>query len=160
MKKEDIMYYKTFDTHKYIKSLQETGFNEKQAEVLVKSLLESRDFDLSILATREQVADMKSDLKKEIAQLDAKLNKEISATHEQVTDVKSEISDVRKEIVQLDNKLSKEISSTREQISDVKSDLQKEISDVRGDIKQIKADMLKWIVPILITIIIAIFFKR
>ena len=154
MKKEDIMYYKTFDTHKYIKSLQETGFNEKQAEVLVKSLLESRDFDLSILATREQVADMKSDLKKEIAQLDAKFNKEISATREQVTDVKSEISDVRKEIVQLDNKLSKEISSTREQISDVKSDLQKEISNVRGDIKQIKADMLKWIVPILITIII------
>jgi len=107
------MHYKTFDTHKYIKSLQETGFNEQQAEVLVKSLLESRDFDLSILATREQV------------------------------------SDVKKEIVQLDNKLSKEISSTREQIS-----------DVRGDIKQIKVDMLKWIVPIFITILIAIFFKR
>ena len=106
------MHYKTFDTHKYIKSLQETGFNEQQAEVLVKSLLESRDFDLSILATREQV------------------------------------SDVKKEIVQLDNKLSKEISSTREQIS-----------DVRGDIKQIKVDMLKWIVPIFITILIAIFFK-
>ena len=107
------MHYKTFDTHKYIKSLQETGFNEQQAEVLVKSLLESRDFDLSILATREQV------------------------------------SDVKKEIVQLDNKLSKEISSTREQIS-----------NVRGDIKQIKVDMLKWIVPIFITILIAIFFKR
>ena len=61
------MYYKTFDTHKYIKSLKETGFNEQQAEMLVKSLLESRDFDLSILATREQVAEVKSDLQKEIA---------------------------------------------------------------------------------------------
>jgi hypothetical protein len=58
------MHYKTFDTHKYIKSLQETGFNEQQAEILVKSLLESRDFDLSILATRDQVAEVKSDLQK------------------------------------------------------------------------------------------------
>ena len=117
------MHYKTFDTHKYIKSLQQTGFNEQQAEVLVKSLLESRDFDLSILATREQVAEVKSDLQKEIA-----------STREQV-------ADVRNEIVQLDNKLSKEIS------------------EVRGDIKQVKVDILKWIVPIFITILVAIFFK-
>lgn len=42
MDKNRIMNYKPFDTHKYIKSLQETGFNEQQAEVLVKSLLESK----------------------------------------------------------------------------------------------------------------------
>ncbi len=103
------MHYKTFDTHKYIKSLQETGFNEQQAEILVKSLLESRDFDLSILATREQVADAKSDLQKDIAQLDSKLSKEIS-------EVKSD--------------LQKDIATTREQISEVKSDLQKEIGSM------------------------------
>ena len=111
------MHYKTFDTHKYIKSLQETGFNEQQAEILVKSLLESRDFDLSILATREQVAEVKSDLQKDIA-------------------------------------------DTRKQVAEVKSDLQKDIACVRAEIKQSKIDMLKWIVPIFITILIAIFFKR
>ena len=116
------MHYKTFDTHKYIKSLQETGFNEQQAEVLVKSLLESRDFDLSILATRQQVTAVKSDLQKDIAE------------------VKVEISEVKIEITQLDSKLSKEISATREQISEVKD-----------EIKQSKIDMLKWIVPILFT---------
>jgi phosphopantetheine adenylyltransferase len=108
------MHYKTFDTHKYIKSLQETGFNEQQAEILVKSLLESRDFDLSILATREQVAEVKSDLQKNIAQLDSKLSREISAT--------------------------------REQVSEVKSDLQKEIS-------VIKHDILKWMIPLILTVI-------
>ena len=111
------MHYKTFDTHKYIKNLQETGFNEQQAEILVKSLLESRDFDLSILATREQVAEVKSDLQKDIA-------------------------------------------DTRKQVAEVKSDLQKDIACVRAEIKQSKIDMLKWIVPIFITILIAIFFKR
>jgi phosphopantetheine adenylyltransferase len=119
------MHYKTFDTHKYIKSLQETGFNEQQAEILVKSLLESRDFDLSILATRDQVAEVKSDLQKNIAQLDSKLSKEIS-------EVKSD--------------LQKDIATTREQISEVKSDLQKEIS-------AIKHDILKWMIPLIFTVI-------
>ena len=118
------MHYKTFDTHKYIKSLQETGFNEQQAKILVKSLLESRDFDLSILATREQ------------------------------------ISEVKTEIAQLDSKLSKEISATREQVSEVKSDLQKDIAGVKAEIKQSKVDTLKWIIPILIAIFVATFFKR
>jgi dGTP triphosphohydrolase len=151
------MHYKTFDTHKYIKNLQETGFNEQQAEILVKSLLESRDFDLSILATREQVAEVKSDLQKNIAQLDSKLSKEISevksdlqkeiaTTREQISEVKS---DLQKDIAQLDSKLSKEIAATREQISEVKD-----------GIRQSKIDMLKWIFPMFITILIAIFFKR
>ena len=120
------MHYKSFDTHKYVKSLQESGFNEKQAEVLVKSLLESRDFDLSILATREQVSEVKSELQKEIAE-------------------------VKNEIVKLDNKLSKEIAATREQISEVKYELQKEIAATRDEIKQSKVDMLKWMLPLMST---------
>jgi len=99
MKDEEVtMHYKTFDTHKYVKSLQESGFNEKQAEVLVKSLLESRDFDLSILATREQVSEVKSELQKEIAE-------------------------VKNEIIKLDNKLSKEIA--RDEIKQSKVDMLK-----------------------------------
>jgi predicted nucleic acid-binding Zn-ribbon protein len=120
------MHYKTFDTHKYIKSLQESGFNEKQAEVLVKSLLESRDFDLSILATREQI----SEVKIEIAQLDSKLSKEISAIREQVSEVKSDL---------------------QKDIAEVKSELQKEIAATRDEIKQSKVDMLKWMLPLMST---------
>ncbi|MBY0580226.1 MAG: CCDC90 family protein [Rickettsiales bacterium] len=77
---EVTMHYKTFDTHKYIKSLQESGFNEKQAEMLVKSLLESRDFDLSILATREQVA-----------RLDGKIDKVESNLEKKIIEVKYDI---------------------------------------------------------------------
>ena len=81
MKDEEVtMHYKTFDTHKYIKSLQESGFNEKQAEMLVKSLLESRDFDLSILATREQVA-----------KLDGKIDKVESNLEKKIIEVKYDI---------------------------------------------------------------------
>ena len=100
------MYYKTFDTHKYIKSLQETGFNEQQAEMLVKSLLESRDFDLSILATREQVAEVKSDFQKEFDKID------------------------------------------------------KNFSTLEDKIDKNKYDLVKWLVTLFITIIIAIYLKR
>jgi chromosome segregation ATPase len=138
------MHYKTFDTHKYIKSLQETGFNEQQAEMLVKSLLESRDFDLSILATREQI----SEVKIEIAQLDSKLSKEISAIREQVSEVKS---DLQKDIAEVKSELQKEIAATRQDVAEVKSELQKEIAATRDEIKQSKVDMLKWILPLMST---------
>jgi predicted PurR-regulated permease PerM len=125
MKDEEVtMHYKTFDTHKYIKSLQESGFNEKQAEMLVKSLLESRDFDLSILATREQVSKIESNLEKQI-------------------------------------------SATREQVSKIESNLEKKIDNVETKIKELsntissnKYDIIKWMVTLFITMIIAIYLKR
>ena len=122
MKDEEVtMHYKTFDTHKYIKSLQESGFNEKQAEMLVKSLLESRDFDLSILATREQVS-----------KTEASLEKQISA--------------IREQVARLDGKIDKVESNLEQKIIELKSELKESISSI-------KHDMLKWIVPMMLTII-------
>ena len=92
MKDEEVtMHYKTFDTHKYIKSLQESGFNEKQAEMLVKSLLESRDFDLSILATREQVAQLDGKIDKVESNLNAKIDKVESNLEKKIIEVKYDI---------------------------------------------------------------------
>ena len=129
MKDEEVtMHYKTFDTHKYIKSLQESGFNEKQAEMLVKSLLESRDFDLSILATREQVSKIESNLEKQI-----------SAIREQVT--------------QLDGKIDKVESNLEKKIIELKSEIIEVKSELKESISSIKHDMLKWIVPMMLTIV-------
>ena len=126
MKDEEVtMHYKTFDTHKYIKSLQESGFNEKQAEMLVKSLLESRDFDLSILATREQVSKIESNLEKQI-----------SATREQVSKIESN----------LNAKIDKVESNLEQKIIELKSEIKENISSI-------KHDMLKWIVPMMLTIV-------
>ena len=92
MKDEEVtMHYKTFDTHKYIKSLQESGFNEKQAEMLVKSLLESRDFDLSILATREQVARLDGKIDMVESNLNAKIDKVESNLEKKIIEVKYDI---------------------------------------------------------------------
>ena len=44
----------TFDTHKYIKELTASGFDERQAEVIIKSILKGRDYDVSNLATTKK----------------------------------------------------------------------------------------------------------
>lgn len=136
MEAETAMHYKTFDTHKYIKSLQETGFNEKQAEMLVKSLLESRDFDLSILATREQVSKLGVSLDKKIDNIEARLEK-------QIIQVKS---DLQKEIANVKSDLQKEISATRDQVTKVEAKLEKKIDRIEA-----KLDSFKWVTPLIFT---------
>ena len=37
----------TFDTHKYIKELTASGFDERQAEVIIKPIPEGRDHAVS-----------------------------------------------------------------------------------------------------------------
>lgn len=61
----------TFDTLKQLKELQAFGFNEKQAEGIVHSLSAARDFDLSRLSTKDQVAN----LDKRIDYLEKRLDK-------------------------------------------------------------------------------------
>jgi len=100
MKDEEVtMHYKTFDTHKYIKSLQESGFNEKQAEMLVKSLLESRDFDLSILATREQVSKIESNLNAKIDKVESNLEKKIDNVETKIKELSNTISSNKYDII-------------------------------------------------------------
>lgn len=72
-----------FDTHQHVKDLQSAGFNEKQAEVIVKSLLESREVDMSHLATKDQVSALDNkinDIDKKIDISVAKLETRISET--------------------------------------------------------------------------------
>jgi hypothetical protein len=61
------MYSHTFDTHHYIKKLLKSGLKEKQAEVIVKGMLQSREQDFSQAATKEFVEATKNELKVDIA---------------------------------------------------------------------------------------------
>ncbi len=51
---------RTFDTYTHINDLKEAGFDEKQAAVIIKSLVDSRETDISHLATKEQVNVLKT----------------------------------------------------------------------------------------------------
>lgn len=92
---------KAFDTYTHINKLKEAGFNEKQAAVIIKSLVDSRETDISHLATREQVNELKNDTKKQISEvkdqviaLEIKLNKIDSKIDIAVAKLESKISEM------------------------------------------------------------------
>ena len=173
------MNYKTFDTHKHIKSLQETGFNEKQAEIIIKSLIESRDFDLSFLATREQVTKAESNVQGEIIKLDAKIDKvesnlqgEIIKLDAKIDKVESNLdakidkvesnldakidkveSNLQGQIIKLDAKIDKVEANLQGQIIKLDSKIDVVYKNMIAEISNIKYDMLKWIIPLIFTII-------
>jgi len=59
--------FMNFDTHRSIKALIDRGFKETQAEAVVDLVAQSRNHDLSKLATKEQV----STLKEQISRLES-----------------------------------------------------------------------------------------
>ncbi|WP_053332775.1 coiled-coil domain-containing protein [Candidatus Jidaibacter acanthamoebae] len=114
-----------FDTHKYVKELQGTGFNESQAEVIVRSLLESREYNFSKLATRDQLTMLDNSMSNRFENID----KEIKRIEERFI---SEITTAKNEF--------------KTEIFSVKNELKAEISNAQLTI-------LKWIIPCFITTI-------
>ena len=75
-----------FDTYKYIKALVAQGMQEPQAEIIINSIADSREIDLSHLATREQISALEKSTKEQFIAL-----KEQMATKEQLKDLEIKI---------------------------------------------------------------------
>ncbi len=99
----------SFDTYKFIKIIKNAGLTEEQAEAIVNTVAESREYDFSKLASKEQI-DM------HIQHLENKF------------DSKFELADQRFESIEK-NMATKE------------------------DLHKLEATLLKWMIPLLITII-------
>ena len=118
----------TFDTHKYIKELTASGFDEKQAEVIIKSILEGRDYDVSNLATKEQL--IKTDNKLNI--LDSK--------------IENTRKELKKDIATLDNKIENTKQELKKDIEINKKELKKDIEIATS---RLEASIIKWMVGLL-----------
>ena len=70
----------SFNTHSVVKKLVAKGFIESQAEEIVDAILEGRNSDLSQLATKEQVAELRNEMKSDIGKV-----------RTEVTELKSEM---------------------------------------------------------------------
>jgi hypothetical protein len=69
-------YHMKFDTHKYIKTLMRQGMEEPQAESIVQIVSDSREFDLSRLATKDQLEIVKvqvEDVKERVGNLEGRV---------------------------------------------------------------------------------------
>ena len=62
---------RSFDTYTHINELKKAGFKEEQAAVIIKSLVDSRDNDISHLATKEQINSLRNEMKNMILETHA-----------------------------------------------------------------------------------------
>jgi hypothetical protein len=77
------MQFRTTDAHAIIENFVKAGFDKKIAEDIVYALKESHDLDLNHLATKEDVALLRADLKQyatkeDLAETKIELVKEMS----------------------------------------------------------------------------------
>jgi hypothetical protein len=63
----------TLDTHELVKDLKASGFNDEQAEAVTRAVAKARDIDVSVLATKADLANFAT--KVDLAELKADLIK-------------------------------------------------------------------------------------
>ncbi len=65
----------TLDTHAVVKDLMANGFSGEQAEAVTRAVREAQNIDLSNLATKTDIAEVRAELKAGIADLKADILK-------------------------------------------------------------------------------------
>ncbi len=129
----------TLDTHEVFKDLQSAGFTDAQAEAVARNIRKAQDLDLSTLATKSDLEELRTSLSAEIASVRADLGAEIASVR---ADLGAEIASVRAD-------LGAEIASVRAdlgaEIAKVRLELGLEIGQLRASMFDIKGEMVKWV---------------
>ncbi len=65
----------TLDTHELVKDLKASGFTDEQAEAVTRAVRLAQDLDVSNLATKTDLGELRSELRSELAQVELRLIK-------------------------------------------------------------------------------------
>ena len=110
------------DTHRIVKRLQEAGFSDAQAEVVTDVVREAREFDFANLATKADIAALRT----EIATL---------ATRAELDLVKADVATLKADVAGLKADMTA---------------LKLEVAALRSLIAEGKADTLKWVIGLVL----------
>jgi hypothetical protein len=114
-----------FDTYSLVKRISKAGIAEDVAQEIVHAISEGRSFDYNLLATKPDIAL----LKQEVDNI-----KENMATKADVATLKQEVDNI------------KENMATHADLNALKQEM-------KAEINQVKYDILKWMIPLMMTII-------
>ena len=141
-----------FDTHDAYETLVENNcFNELQANRIVSIVKQAVTGEV---ATKVDLAELKGELKADIAKLDVKIGEVRTEIGDLRTELKTEIGDLRTElkteIAGLRSELKTEIAGLRSElkteIAGLRSELKTEIATVRTDLAKQHTRMIVWVV--------------
>jgi hypothetical protein len=112
------------DTHRIVKRLRDAGLPEAHAEVRTDILRETRELDLSQLATKADVAALKGELRSDFAELRAELKGDLAALR---ADLNGDSEALRGEL--------------RGDIAALRAELKADIEALRGEMKLLEQRM-------------------
>ena len=128
-----------FDTHAVIKTFKKAGFKDMQAEVIVNAINQSREFDISRLATKEQIIILESSTKERFIALESSIKEQFSKIQEQFIDLenrnKQQFLYLEARMAMLENK----IDWLEEKLS----------AQMKAEIKEATITNLKWMFAML-----------
>ncbi len=140
----------SFDTHSAVKRFILSGLKEKQAEAIVQTIYESRDYDLSNLATKADLIGTEKKLDDRITGVEQRLDAKITGVEQRldakITAVEQKLDS---KITAVEQKLDSKFTELSIDIANVKI----EVAQVRGEIEKSKNETLKWFIGIAITLV-------
>lgn len=71
----DVMATVTLDTHRIVKRLKDAGFTDTQAETVTDIIAETRATDLADIATKADIAALRTELKADLSALETRIIK-------------------------------------------------------------------------------------
>ncbi|MDR0529782.1 MAG: CCDC90 family protein [Zoogloeaceae bacterium] len=116
-----------FDTHKFFKKLEASGFERSNAEGLTEAIQDA--ITTADLATKHDLKNTENTLKAEIGEVRSELEKVRG-------ELKADISEVRAEL--------------KADISEVRGELEKVRGELKTEIAQTEAHIIRWIVSAII----------
>jgi protein subunit release factor A len=131
------MYNTAIDTYAFIKRLRDNGLPEIQAQVIIQAILDSREYDLSTLVTKEQFNALQNEVA--LIRQDIVHIRSVMATKSDIAEIRIEISELKSEM--------------KSDIAELRNELKSDIAEIKVSIADIKTDILKWIVPLFIAML-------
>ena len=111
----------SFDTHKYVKEFVKAGMPELQAEAVVKLVSESKDYDLSKLATKEQVLLLDQKIESSVEKLEQKIE---FSRNEAKADFNKLDQKIESSVEKLDQKIEYFRNESKSEIKELKAEMQ------------------------------------
>jgi len=146
--------YINFDTYGAVKRLCEAGLQEKEAESIVLTIIDSREYDLSKVATKEQLTNVEREV--------ASIRQDLNEVKQDLNGVKQDIAVMQQDILAIRQEAASNTALLQQEISSNAAFLQQAMTKfaTREQMLEVKYDILRWILPLLIGIIIAVFLKH
>jgi Protein of unknown function (DUF1640) len=123
-----------FDTLKLARKLEAAGFAPKQAGDTAEALFESLG-EISDLATKADLHELRAELKADMAELRAELRAEIGELR----------SDLRAEMGELRVELKAEMGDLRTDNASLRAEMKQLKLETKADLADIKSDLVKWV---------------